>query len=57
VLFGTCGLMLMWMFRKWFTSYATQATNWTEYEVVDYDYGKGYTREGEWDFDVTRVVG
>jgi hypothetical protein len=49
--------MLMWMFRKWFTSYATQATNWTEYEVVEYDYGKGYTREGEWDFDVTRVVG
>jgi hypothetical protein len=30
-------LMLMWMSRKWFTSYATQATNWTKDEGVEYD--------------------
>ncbi|CAO2657163.1 Nn.00g032890.m01.CDS01 [Neocucurbitaria sp. VM-36] len=44
----------------WLTGFATQETDWNEGKdgnVTAQEYGKFYTRSGEWEFEITRLIG
>jgi hypothetical protein len=44
-------------YSSYLEGWATQETNWTGANITHYSWGRGYTRDEAWGFEITSMIG